>query len=42
MSNECHTEFVEVLLYQEAKGSGFISYPYSRFPRYTVASANRG
>ncbi len=36
MSNECHTELVEVLLYQEAKGSGFISYPYSRFPLYFV------
>lgn len=36
MSNECHTELVEVLLYQEANGLGFISYPYSRFPLYFV------
>lgn len=36
MSNECHTELVEVLWYQEANGLGFISYPYSRFPLYFV------
>ena len=36
MSNECHTELVEVLWYQEANGLGFISYPYSSFPLYFV------
>ena len=38
MSNECHTELVEMLLYQEANGLGLISHLYSRCPRYKVAA----